>query len=261
MWQYPNFDPVAIQIGPISIYWYGLTYLISFILGWALAYYRGKDHNYPVRSEQTSDLIFYVALGVVIGGRCGYMLFYNLPSLLHDPLSLFRIWDGGMSFHGGLLGVFISLYLFSRKLKIKWFALTDFVAPLIPVGLACGRVGNFINAELWGRVTDVPWAMIFPTADLQPRHPSQLYEMLLEGVVLFTILWIYSSKPRPRMAVSALFLIFYSIFRFSLEFFREPDIQYGFIAFDWLTMGQLLSVPMFVLGVGLWLLRKTTEKT
>lgn len=252
MLHWPQFNPIAFHLGPIAVHWYGLTYLVGFIAAWALGVYRAKRSQGEWRSEQLSDLLFYVALGVILGGRIGYTLFYNLPDFLHHPSVIFKVWDGGMSFHGGLLGVIVAILLYCHKSKKNIFQVTDFIAPLVPVGLAAGRVGNFINGELWGRVTTVPWGMIYPQAGPLPRHPSEIYEFLLEGVLLFTLLWLYSAKPRPRMAVSALFLLGYGCARFFAEFFRQPDPQYGFILWHWVTMGQILSAPMIVIGA--WLL-------
>jgi phosphatidylglycerol:prolipoprotein diacylglycerol transferase len=245
---YPNINPIVLQLGPLAIHWYGVMYLIGFGGAWALASYRAYKPASDWTSAQVSDLIFYCALGVLVGGRVGYMLFYGLSDLWTDPLALFKLWQGGMSFHGGLLGVAVSVWLFARKTQKSFFAVGDFIAPLVPIGLGAGRLGNFINGELWGRVSELPWAMVFPHVDSLPRHPSMLYEFLLEGVVLFIILWTYSAKPRPKMAISGLFLLMYGLFRILVECFRQPDIQKGFIAFDWLTMGQLLSVPMVILG-------------
>ena len=253
MIHYPYFNPIALQIGPLQIHWYGLMYVVGFVSAWVLALYRARNWVSQWTSEQASDLIFYGALGVVIGGRVGYMLIYNLPGLLADPLSLFKVWQGGMSFHGGLIGVAIAMWVYARHFGKTYFEVTDFLVPLVPLGLGAGRLGNFINAELWGRITDLPWGMIFPNGGPLPRHPSQLYEFFLEGIVLFTIIWIYSSRPRPRMAVTAMFLLCYGCVRFFAEFFREPDPQFGYIAFNWLTMGQLLSVPMILFGM--WLLK------
>lgn len=248
MLMYPHMNPVAVRIGPLRVHWYGLMYLFGFVAAWLLATYRSRQRS-DWSSEQVSDLIFYAALGVVIGGRLGFMLFYGWEDLVHQPLSLFRVWDGGMSFHGGCVGVAISTWFFASKNKKRWLSVTDFSMPFVPVGLAAGRLGNFINGELWGRVTNVPWAMIFPHAGPLPRHPSQLYELTMEGVILFFILWIYSSKSRPQGAVSALFLLLYGIIRFILEFFRQPDPQLGFVAFGWMTRGQELSIPMMVIGL------------
>lgn len=261
MLTYPNLNPVALQIGPLAIHWYGIMYLIGFGSAWFLALHRARQPNSGWTTTAVSDLIFYCALGVLVGGRLGYMLFYAFPGLLNNPFLLFKIWDGGMSFHGGLLGVVVSVWLFSRKTQKPFFVVGDFVAPLVPIGLAAGRLGNFINSELWGRISDVPWAMVFPNGGPFSRHPSMLYEFLLEGITLFIILWIYSAKPRPTMAVSGLFLLGYSTFRIFVEFFREPDMQLGFIAFDWLTMGQLLSIPMIILGaLFMYLAYKRSDK-
>ncbi|GAB6068374.1 prolipoprotein diacylglyceryl transferase [Methylothermus subterraneus] len=250
MLPYPRIDPVAIHVGPLKIHWYGLMYLFGFLGAWILARFRAPRFGW--RAEEIDDLVFYGALGVVLGGRIGYMLFYNLGLFLRDPLSLFRVWEGGMSFHGGLLGVLVAMGWFARKHGRGYFEVTDFIAPLVPIGLFFGRIGNFINGELWGKVTDLPWGMVFPTGGKLPRHPSQLYEALLEGVALFAILWLYSAKPRPRMAVSGLFLLGYGSFRFLVEFIREPDAHIGYLAFGWLTMGQVLSFPMIAAGLGLW---------
>ena len=255
MLKHPEFDPVAIAIGPLQIHWYGLTYLAAFLGGWWLARMRTGRSDAPVNREQLADLIFYLALGVILGGRFGYVLFYHFERFLNEPLWLFQIWEGGMSFHGGLIGVLIAMFLFARKLGSHFFSIADFIAPVIPVGLGLGRIGNFINGELWGRPTDVPWAMVFPQAgDTLARHPSQLYQFALEGVLLFVVLWSYSARPRPRMAVSALFLLGYGIVRTFAEFYREPDAHLGFVALDWMTMGQVLSIPMALAGaVMLWM--------
>lgn len=249
MLQYPIIDPVAFHVGPVLVHWYGLSYLVSFLLAWGLATYRANQPSSGWRDQEVSDLIFYSALGVVLGGRLGYMLFYNVSTLVIDPLSLFKVWDGGMSFHGGMLGVGIATWLFARRYQRPWIQVIDFVAPLVPLGLACGRLGNFVNGELWGRVSQVPWAMVFPSGGPAARHPSQLYEFFFEGIVLFIILWTYSRRPRPPFAVTAMFLLWYGLFRFCLEFLREPDAPLGFVAFHWLTMGQLLSFPMILVGL------------
>ena len=247
---YPNIDPVLFGVGPLSIRWYGLMYLFGFAAAWWLAVMRARKSNGLWNEDQVGDLIFYGAIGAILGGRFGYVVFYNFDLFLKDPAWLFRIWEGGMAFHGGLSGVLVAMYLFGRKHDKNFLQMTDFIAPVVPPGLGAGRIGNFIGSELWGRVSDVPWAMIFPTDPMQlPRHPSQLYQFFLEGVVLFSVLWWFSSKPRPRMAVSGLFLVIYGLGRFVVEFFRQPDSQLGFIAFDWLTMGQLLSTPMIILGI------------
>lgn len=249
---FPEINPVAFAIGPLKVHWYGLTYLLAFISAWCLAYLRTHRYHLPWTTDEISDLIFYGGFGVILGGRVGYMIFYHSQGLLDDPLSLFKLWEGGMSFHGGLLGVMIALWLFSYRVHKPFLVVADFVAPLIPLGLASGRVGNFINGELWGRVTDVPWAMIYPHVDNQPRHPSQIYEFGLEGILLFIIVWVYAAKPRPAGRVSAVFLIGYALCRLIAECFRQPDAQMGFIFFDWVTMGQVLSIPMLFLGLWLW---------
>jgi len=249
MFVHPDINPIALRIGPIKIYWYGIMYVLAFAIAWGLALLRASKLGSGWSKQQVSDLIFYCAVGVVVGGRLGYMLFYDLSNFVADPIIIFKTWHGGMSFHGGLLGVIISLLLFAKKTRKNFFDVTDFVVPLAPLGFAAGRIGNFINAELWGRVTNVPWAMIYPHVDSLPRHPSELYECFFEGIILFVIIWFYSAKPKPRLAASSLFLIGYGVFRFALEFFRQPDQQLGFIAFGWLTMGQLLSVPMIITGM------------
>ncbi len=251
---HPDIDPVAFQLGPLSVHWYGLMYLIGFLCAWGILRFREQYVSQSWSSDNVADVLFYSAVGVIAGGRLGYVLFYGLSGYLADPLSIFKLWDGGMSFHGGLLGVLFALWVFSLRFKKNYFDVTDFIAPAVPLGLAAGRLGNFINSELWGRVTDVPWGMVYPNVDRLPRHPSEVYEFLLEGICLFLIVWFFSRKPKPRMAVSGCFLVFYGVFRVLAECFREPDMQLGFIAGDWLTMGQLLSVPMIVLGAILLIL-------
>lgn len=250
MFLYPGFDPVALRIGPLAVRWYGITYLVGFAAAWYLGKRRAARADSPVTPLQVDDLIFYAALGIILGGRIGYMLFYGFDQILENPLNVFRIWEGGMSFHGGFLGVLLAMWLYARRLGKAFFQLMDFVAPLVPIGLGAGRIGNFINGELWGAPTTVPWAFI---VDGEARHPSQLYEAGLEGLTLFLILWLYSSRPRPTMAVSAMFLIGYGVFRFAVEFVRLPDAHIGYLAFGWLTMGQVLTLPMFVFGgILLW---------
>lgn len=245
MIEFPAISPVAFTVFGWPIHWYGLMYLLGFVCAWLLGRYRAERYGW--QASEIDDLIFYAALGVIIGGRLGYVLFYNFSFFFSHPLSIFKVWDGGMSFHGGLIGVISALWLSRRQFDKSFLMITDFTAPLVPIGIAAGRVANFINAEVWGRQTDVAWAVVFPGQSIA-RHPSQLYEAFLEGLVLFVILWMYSAKPRPVGAVSGLFLIFYGVFRFIVEFFRQPDVHLGFIAFDWLTMGQLLSIPMILLG-------------
>jgi phosphatidylglycerol:prolipoprotein diacylglycerol transferase len=226
-------------------------YLIGIAGAWYLLSKRVTKANSPVKPEALEDLIFYAAMGVILGGRVGYVLFYNFSSFLADPVMLFKVWEGGMSFHGGLIGVIFAMWLSARKNQCTVLALTDFIAPVVPVGLLAGRIGNFINAELWGRTTDVYWSFVFPGAGPLPRHPSQLYEAALEGLLLFLILWFYSSKPRPYMAISGMFAMFYGFFRFIVEFYRVPDAHIGYLAMDWLTMGQILSTPMILSGMAL----------
>ncbi|MFC0266808.1 prolipoprotein diacylglyceryl transferase [Kushneria aurantia] len=260
MLHHPQFDPVAISLGPLAIHWYGLMYVIGFAGAWWLA--RRRAHRLGITKDQVGDMIFYGAIGVVLGGRLGYALFYGWDQIAADPLWIVRIWEGGMSFHGGLIGVLIAALLFARRHRLAFFQLTDFVAPLVPIGLGAGRLGNFINQELPGRVTDVAWGMIYPLYGPEPRHPSELYEFALEGVVLFAILWTVSRQPRRRGLISGLFLLLYGIFRFFVEFYRRPDPQLGFIAFDWLTMGQLLCLPMMIGGVVLilWSRRQDVDR-
>jgi len=253
MLNYPDIDPVLLSVGPLKVHWYGMMYLFGFVAAWLLGVLRAS-HRDSWNKDQVSDLVLYCALGAVIGGRIGYILFYKLNDYLAQPLDIFRVWEGGMSFHGGMLGVFVAIWLFGNKTNRTFFQVSDFVAPLVPIGLFFGRIGNFINQELWGRVTDLPWGMVFPLAGTAPRHPSQIYEALLEGIVLFSILWFYSVTPRPVARISGLFLLLYGLFRFFVEFTREPDDYLGFVALDWMTMGQLLSLPMIVAGVIIMLL-------
>ena len=248
---HPNIDPIAFSIGPLAVRWYGLMYLAGFAAAWWLGLRRIAKGMAPVTRAQFDDLLFLAVLGVILGGRLGYVLFYKPGYYAAHPLEIFAVWQGGMSFHGGLLGVMGAMALAARRHRVDYLRLMDFVAPLCPLGLAAGRMGNFINGELWGRVTDVPWGMVFRGAGDAPRHPSQLYQFALEGVTLFVILYWFSSKPRPRGLVSALFLIGYGVLRFIAEFAREPDAFLGYLALG-MTMGQWLCVPMIALGIWLW---------
>jgi phosphatidylglycerol:prolipoprotein diacylglycerol transferase len=255
---HPNFDPVLFSIGPLAVRWYGLMYLLAFGGFWWLATRRIQAGLAPITREQLEDMMFTGVLGVILGGRLGYVLFYKPGYYLAHPLEIPAVWTGGMSFHGGFLGVLLAMAWVAHRQRIDWWRLMDFVAPLVPLGLAFGRLGNFINGELWGRVTDGPWGMVFRGAGDLPRHPSQLYQMGLEGLLLFAVLWWFSSKPRPRAQVSALFLIGYGIARFIGEFAREPDAFLGLLAFG-LSMGQWLSLPMIAAGAALfWRSRKRT---
>lgn len=247
---HPQFNPVALQIGPLAIHWYGLMYLLAFGLFLYLGRRRiAQTHMSQWHLQDLDDLLFFGVLGVILGGRLGYVLFYKPVEYLSHPLDIFKIWEGGMSFHGGLIGVCLAMAWYAYRRKRKWLEVMDFIAPLVPTGLAAGRLGNFINGELWGRPGDVPWAMIFPQAgDWLPRHPSQLYELLLEGLLLFILLWYYASKPRALGAVSGFFLLGYGIFRFIAEFAREPDNFLGLLGLG-LSMGQWLCIPMIVLGI------------
>ena len=269
-YQLINFDHVAISIGPLDIHWYGVMYLLAFLSFWLFGTRRASRQPWRAWNKQdVSDSLFYGMLGVILGGRIGYMLFYGFDLLIQNPLSIFRVWDGGMSFHGGLLGVILAMAWFARRTDRTFWQVADFVAPMVPMGLPFGRLGNFIGGELWGRLTDVPWAMIFAKStgfnpadvnglneawrsgalDHLARHPSQLYQAGLEGFALFAILMWYSRKPRPAAAVSGLFLLGYGVFRLVVEFFRQPDEHLGFLAMHWLTMGMLLSLPMIAAGI------------
>ena len=249
MFIHPQFDPIAIHIGAYGIHWYGLMYLAGFISFLWLGRKRIAMLDDPqFNIKVLDDLLFYGVLGVILGGRLGYVLFYKASYYFAHPLEIFAVWQGGMSFHGGFLGVLAAMALFARKYKLRWLKLTDFIAPLVPPGLAFGRIGNFINGELWGRPADVPWAMVFPMVDKLPRHPSQLYEFALEGVLLFALLWLYARKQRPVGMVSGLFLVGYGSFRFLVEFTREPDDFLGLLSLG-MSMGQWLSLPMVLAGM------------
>lgn len=265
-------DPVAISIGPLDVHWYGITYFFAFLFFWGFGSWVARNRPWwGWTSENVGDFLFYGMLGVVVGGRLGYVFFYAWDSLMQDPLFIFKITQGGMSFHGGLLGGIAAIWWFGRKTSKSFWQVSDFVCPLVPVGLGLGRIGNFVGGELWGRLSDVPWAMIFPGAiqnsgwnsaeireawmsgslDHLARHPSQLYQAFGEGLLLFILLAVYSSKPRPTAAVSGLFLLGYGCFRFMAEFFREPDGHIGYLAGNWLTMGMVLSLPMVFGGIAL----------
>ena len=246
MFVYPEIDPVALSLGPLQIRWYGLMYLVGISAAWFLLRRRAAKPGSGWTLQQIDDLVFVSVIGVIVGGRVGSKLFYDLNSWLADPLSIFEIWKGGMSFHGGLLGVVLAILYFGRKNKMGFFQIADMVAPVVPLGLGAGRIGNFINGELWGKVTDLPVGFL---VNGEIRHASQLYEFLLEGVVMFVLLWWLSSTPRPRMLVSGMFALLYGVFRFMVEFVRLPDAHIGYLAWDWLTMGQLLSLPLLVLGL------------
>ncbi|WP_321276780.1 prolipoprotein diacylglyceryl transferase [Thiomicrorhabdus indica] len=253
MWSYPEIDPVAVAIGPLSIHWYGLMYLIGFTGAFLIGVYRAKRIE-PWNSDFVGDLLFYGAVGVILGGRLGYILFYDLAHYLEAPLDVFKVWQGGMSFHGGLLGVAIATWLFAKKTNQTLFSVWDFVAVMAPIGLLTGRVGNFINGELWGKVTDSPFGMLVYDSSLNAvvaKYPTQLLEAFLEGLVLLVLLLWYSRKPRPFGSVAGLFLVGYGFFRFFVEFYRAPDVQIGYLYGEWLTMGQVLSTPMILAGLGL----------
>ncbi len=253
---HPQFDPIAISLGPLAIRWYGLMYLLAFLQFWWLGKRRIETHPQLAKAgwtvPQLDDLLFYGVLGVVLGGRLGQVIFYEPGYYLAHPSEILAVWKGGMAFHGGFLGVLVAMALYARKTKRTWLDITDFIAPLVPLGLATGRIGNFINGELWGRISDpgLPWAMVFPQVDNLPRHPSQLYQAGLEGVLLFVILWIYSSGTRPRGAISGVFLIGYGCFRFMAEFFRMPDDGIFGLS-EVISMGQWLSLPMILIGVAM----------
>ncbi len=258
---HPQFDPIAIHLGPLAIRWYGLMYLVGFVLFVVLGKVRARQNLLTGwHPRDVDDMLWYGIFGVILGGRLGYVLFYKPLYYLEHPLEIVQVWTGGMSFHGGFLGVLVALWFFARKRHKPWLGVTDFVAPLIPLGLAAGRIGNFINGELWGRVTDMPWGMVFANAGPLPRHPSQIYEFLLEGVLLFVVLWTYTGRRRPLGAASGMFLLGYGACRFTAEFFREPDSFLGLLALG-LSMGQWLSLPMIVAGLALlaWSYRRADK--
>ncbi|MBO4369179.1 MAG: prolipoprotein diacylglyceryl transferase [Desulfovibrio sp.] len=252
-------SPIAFSVAGFDVRWYGLMYLAGFLLGWILGRYRAKRLYSNWNTTDVDDLLTFAMLGVIVGGRIGYILFYDLAVYIQDPSEILRIWNGGMSFHGGLLGVLCAFFYFSRSRHRPFLEVADFVAPLVPQAIFFGRIGNFINGELWGKTSDLPWAIIFPQGGPYPRHPSQLYEAFLEGILLFIILLLFARKRRPNGQISGLFAVGYAVFRFLVEFIRVPDQQLGYLAFGWLTMGQLLCLPLF--GIGLWLLLKKQPGT
>jgi phosphatidylglycerol:prolipoprotein diacylglycerol transferase len=278
--QFPGFDAFGQHFEP-GIHWYGLMYLLGFVAAWFLGRSRIRAGRLPgVDENGFGDLMFYGMLGVVLGGRIGYILFYGFQDFLHDPLMILRVWQGGMSFHGGLLGVFAAMWWWSRRRGLHFMDTMEFIAPFVPPGLGFGRIGNYIGGELWGKPTGGDWGVVFPRSLPEPfamldaaalraqfetgvldafaRHPSQLYQAALEGLVMFVVLWVYSRKPRPRYAVAGLFALLYGVFRFAVEFVREPDAQLGYLAFGWLTMGQVLSLPLIALGLfWMWLSRRS----
>jgi phosphatidylglycerol---prolipoprotein diacylglyceryl transferase len=252
MLTHPGFDPVALSLGPISVHWYGLMYLLGFLSFWWLGVRRTRQSHIAWPKERVGDLLFYGVMGVIIGGRIGYTLFYSFDRFAADPLMILRLWEGGMSFHGGLIGVIVSYFWFAKVKQLNVFDVADFAAPMIPAGLFFGRMGNFINGELYGAPTTLPWGMVFPGAGPEPRHPSMLYEAFLEGLVMLVVLWWFAKNPRPRMAVSGLFLLLYGVFRSMVEFVRLPDDHIGYLyGTGWFTMGMQLSVPMIVAGAAI----------
>lgn len=248
MLHYPTIDPTIVKIGPIQIRWYGVMYILAFLASYFLVKYQIRKKRLPIDINTVNDLFLFLVIGLIIGARLGYVIFYNLPFYLAHPLKLFAVWEGGMSFHGGLIGIILCALIFSKKRKVNFWLMADLISVTAPIGLGLGRLGNFINAELYGRVTNLPWGMIFPSAGVLPRHPSQLYELFLEGILLFGILWWIKDFPFKKGTLFCLFLLLYSIFRFFIEFFREPDPQLGFIV-SFITMGQILSIFMFILSL------------
>ncbi len=248
MLPYHNIDPVAFSVASFDVHWYGIMYLFAFLGGWLLLRVMANYKHSKFTAQEVEDLMSWLILGVLLGGRLGYIIFYDLPSYINSPLEIFQVWKGGMSFHGGFLGVLFVLFLWARKHKKNFIDLTDFIAPAVPLGIFFGRIGNFINGELFGHQSNVAWAMFFPSGGPFPRHPSQLYEAILEGLLLFIILWVLALKPRKRAYISGAFCLFYAIFRSFCELFRVPDVQYGYFL-NYLTMGQILCIPMFLLGI------------
>ena len=255
---FPDIDPVAIHLGPVSIHWYGIAYIVGIGLGWWLLQRHASKTDSRWTQEDVSDVVFFAAIGCVLGGRIGYALFYNFADYMDNPLGIFAVWRGGMSFHGGVIGFIVALVVFSRRRTLSLLETTDFVVPAVPIGLFFGRIANFVNQELWGAPTSVPWGVVFthPAAGAIARHPSQLYEALLEGIVLFILLRFVAVKNRVNGTVSAVFLIAYGLMRASVEFVREPDRHIGYLAQGWVTMGQVLSMPMICLGILILLVRR-----
>ena len=248
MWNYPNFNPVALDLGVIIIHWYAISYLVGIGLVWWTVIIRNKVYGYGWTSESISDLVTYAVFGVILGGRIGYILFYDFTKFISEPVIIVKIWQGGMSFHGGLLGVMLASLVYVKRTGKNFMATMDLIAPSVPLALGCGRIGNFVNGELPGRITEVPWGVIFP-GEILARHPSSLYQAFMEGVVLFAVMWLYASVRRPHMAISGLFLLSYGIIRCFTEIFRQPDSHIGFLMLERLTMGQLLSLPMALIGL------------
>ena len=244
-----DINPIFISLGSFHIYWYGIMYLLAFLLAWCVGNFYIKKNIVKISKDNFSDLMFYSFLGVLAGGRIGYSIFYNFYYTLDNPITIFYLWNGGMSFHGGFICVMVGIIYFCKKNQIPFFEISDFIVKLVPIGLFTGRIGNFINGELWGKPTDLVWGVIFPKIDNLTRHPTQIYEAFLEGIVLFVILNFSLPKNTRTSRVTAYFLIFYSLFRFIVEFFREPDAHIGYLIFSWVTMGQILCAPMFLLGI------------
>ncbi len=256
---YPDIKPYIVKIGPVQVRWYGLMYLLGFISSYLLVRFQIKKKGLSIKKQTIDDLYFYLIVGLIIGARLGYVVFYNLPEYLKNPLEIFALWHGGMSFHGGLIGTILAGYIFSRKRRVDFWLFSDLIIATAPVGLGLGRIGNFINGELFGRVSTVPWAMVFPEGGPLPRHPSQLYEAAGEGLVLFVILWFLKDRVRKTGHLTASFLILYGAIRFFLEFFRQPDPQLGFVL-SFLTMGQILCACMIVAGLILFSIRSRVGK-
>lgn len=244
-----DINPIFISLGDFHIYWYGIMYLIAFLSAWYVGNLYIKKNIVGINRDDFSDLMFYCFLGILIGGRVGYTIFYNFSYTLENPITIFYLWNGGMSFHGGFIGVILAIVYFCKKNKISFFEISDFIVRLVPIGLFTGRVGNFINGELWGKPTDIIWGVIFPKIDNLPRHPTQIYEAILEGIVLFIILNFVFTEKLKASVMTSYFLILYSLFRFTVEFFRVPDAHIGYLALNWVTMGQILCIPMFLLGL------------